>query len=249
MKLNAIRSLAFLRCEAGDRLDIGARVHQVALAIELGDPRARGFENAQQTVDPTRQDGQIQLGPRGRHVLAHDLSEPHEVSVALAILCSSWDGKDHAQTDDGPWIASAGRTDRVPRIPAVMVAWNDRVFLLDRDRLSEYVPAGDVWLEEELRLPGAVGSGVAATVDPSGALFVLRGGETNDFWRVDLRSGAIEGLPPTPEPVGAGGSLAYDREANTVHALRGDRTSDYWRYEVVKEALRRLVSLVRVEIQ
>jgi hypothetical protein len=154
--------------------------------------------------------------------------------VALAPIAAQATGPPDA--DGGPWTSTPGKPDRQPRLPAVMVACGDRVFLVDRDRVSEYVPARDAWLPGDTRLPGGVGSGVAVAVDPAGALYLLRGGRTRDFWRFDVGSGELEELPDTPEPVGAGGSLAWDGETGTLHALRGDRTTDYWRYDVTRRS-------------
>ena len=86
MELDAIRSQALLRSEAQDRLDLGAHVHHTALAVHLGDARAHGFEDAEQAIGPIWEDGQRQVGPRGRQVLEHDLLELRHEAVGDAMF-------------------------------------------------------------------------------------------------------------------------------------------------------------------
>jgi hypothetical protein len=84
MELETVRGQALLGAEPESRLDLGACVEHAALAVELADPAMDGFDRAQEPVDARGQDGQAQVGPRRRHVLADGLLQPTEELIAGA---------------------------------------------------------------------------------------------------------------------------------------------------------------------
>ncbi|MCB1281604.1 MAG: hypothetical protein KDB18_08780, partial [Salinibacterium sp.] len=130
------------------------------------------------------------------------------------------------------WKVHSG-LEKVPELPAAMAAWKDRVFLVHSGWMSEFNPAEDRWVEKELRLPGMVGSGVSLAVDHGrGQLYVLRGGNQDAFWRIDLTTRKIEVLPPIPDTVGRGGALCFDHDRDQVYAVPGKIQLDFYRYDL-----------------
>ncbi len=85
--------------------------------------------------------------------------------------------------------------------------------------------------------PAPVGPGGAlAQLQGLGHIYALRGGGTEDFWRMDQLGNWVS-LASTPGPVGPGGSLVginYGTlsQRNVVYALQGGGSSAVWRYDV-----------------
>jgi hypothetical protein len=109
--------------------------------------------------------------------------------------------------------------------------------------------AGITWLCQDQRLadaPAPVGAGGALAAalgiggSPEDSVFALRGGRSQDFWRYSIGQDSWTALPPTPAPVGDGGSLVEfysngalcNSSSFSVAALRGDLTSDFWCFSI-----------------
>ncbi|MEE9394186.1 MAG: hypothetical protein V3W41_16935 [Planctomycetota bacterium] len=142
---------------------------------------------------------------------------------------ASWQG-----SPDSPWQSLAGklRGGRAPKLPAAMASCGERVILVYENQIAEYDAKSDTWLDNDYRLPGPVGSGVALAVDPQGVLFILRGGGTREFWQWDVVTRKLIHGTRLPDRVGVGGSLAYDEGSRRLYALRGSDSHDFLRYDL-----------------
>jgi hypothetical protein len=138
-----------------------------------------------------------------------------------------------------PVVAGAALT----TAPGLVGAPTDYVFALRGSGATDfwrYEISTNTWKPIQ-NTPASVGAG-AALVEvlncaggPSNSakfqVAALRGGYTSDFWCFDITQGVWlsgPGIPPTPAPVGPGGSLAQLQRFGRIYALRGAGTSDFW---------------------
>jgi hypothetical protein len=66
-------------------------------------------------------------------------------------------------------------------------------------------------------------------------IFALRGGSTSDFLKYDPLSNQWRYMSPTPGPVGAGGSLAFNSENKYIYALQGGSSDALWAYDLAND--------------
>jgi hypothetical protein len=66
-------------------------------------------------------------------------------------------------------------------------------------------------------------------------IYALRGANTSDFLKYDTLTNQWRYVSPTPGPVGAGGSLAFDIENQFIYALQGGRSDALWAYDVAND--------------
>ncbi len=146
------------------------------------------------------------------------------------VLAASLCGQALEPDADPHWKILAG-LEPAPALPAAMLAVGQRVFLVHDATVSEYSPESGTWKRDIATLPATVGSGVAVEADKDGALLILRGAKSREWWRVDVKSGAVTALPPLPRPVGRGASLSIDPVRGAVYAIRGDQSLDFLRFD------------------
>jgi hypothetical protein len=140
-----------------------------------------------------------------------------------------------------PVVARAG----LAAAPGLVGAPTDYLFALRGSGASDfwrYEISTNTWKAMPIT-PAAVGDGAAlvevfncGSGSPNSSKFqvaALRGANTRDFWCFDIAQGVWlsgPGMPPTPAPVGPGGSVAQLQHLGRIYALRGAGTSDFWQF-------------------
>jgi squalene-hopene/tetraprenyl-beta-curcumene cyclase len=77
------------------------------------------------------------------------------------------------------------------------------------------------------------------------SLYIIRGGETDDFWKLDLNTLSWTNLANTPEGVGLGGGMTFDGQ-RYMYAVRGTswggliRHRDFWTYDLDRNVWEKL---------
>lgn len=130
------------------------------------------------------------------------------------------------------WSTLASAPDVDPEAITLLAEHRGRVFLFSGKSVREYDAEKDAWGATLAELPVALGTGASVTSDRKKYLFVLAGGLKRDFFRVDPDAKTCELLQPTPLPVGAGGSVAFDPSTGHVFGLRGNRSRNHWKYDL-----------------
>ena len=81
--------------------------------------------------------------------------------------------------------------------------------------------------------PGGIGAGAAMAYPGSGtSIYVLRGNNTNSFWKYDTVGNNWTTLGTTPANVNAGGAMAI--VGNTLYAFGGGSNSNFWSYDTTQ---------------
>jgi uncharacterized protein (TIGR03382 family) len=108
------------------------------------------------------------------------------------------------------------------------------VFAIASSTVYRYSIASNEWADLG-PTPAPTGWGCAAAYR-QGSLYVLRGGNTRDFWRYDAGSGAWGILVLAPANVGYGGAIVEVPEpAACFGVIRGNNSDDQWRYRIVED--------------
>ncbi len=135
-------------------------------------------------------------------------------------------------------------------------ASNDSIYALRGDNTRDFYryslsgPSAGTWIDisaiaQNTRVPGAVGAGGALACPPGDYLYIMRGNNTQSFYRFDM-SGfgpGTEGwfhpgstnMANTLAAVGTsgvgGGALVFDG-TTFIYGLRGTNSKDFWRYSI-----------------
>jgi len=92
------------------------------------------------------------------------------------------------------------------------------------------------WLEERLtNSPVRIhGGGSIAYVASTGKLYVLRGGNTNNFYEYDIATDTWTQLANTPATVYYGGEVV-EGPSGYLYAFRGYNSTSFWRYDIAND--------------
>ncbi len=175
--------------------------------------------------------------PRPGNFTAFCIGGNHEIYCLFA----SGDGREFGKFSPatGKWTILAPMP--APAAAGCAIAWDGEAIFALRGEGSKqcfkYTPGTDSW---ETFIPlskGAeygtamVATGIIST--KVGKLFVLLGGNNNDFVIFDPTigtSGVWKGASSAPGTIEEGGRLAYPGTGNYIYAARGVQTSTIWRY-------------------
>ena len=65
-----------------------------------------------------------------------------------------------------------------------------------------------------------------------GAVYVLRGANTPEFWKYTVSAGSWESLSDAPGGLERGGGSIAGNGGEFIYALKGNGSSDFWRYNI-----------------
>ncbi len=116
---------------------------------------------------------------------------------------------------------------RVPSFPCAMSSAGKLLFVATEGRLESFDLDAQSWKQEPLQLPTPTGPGVCLTSDPSGTLFMLPGGGSDEVWKLEPGSERMTRLPSLGMPIGRGAALADWNGA--LYLARGMKDDQFWR--------------------